>query len=145
MSTHQIHVFISHSWKYSKVYETLASWIFEENWSVGQASLNFRNFSVPQDDPIHYAPSSKALKEAILNQISRSHVVVIPTGMYTNYSDWIQKEIDGANLYSKPILAVNPNGQQRASGIVVENSAEHVGWTKKSVISGIWNLYHSRK
>ncbi len=143
MSAHQIHIFISHSWKYSGVYKTLADWIFEENWLIGQASLNFRNFSVPKDDPIHDAPTDKALKNAIFNQIARSHVIVIPTGMYTHYSDWIQKEIDAANSYSKPILAVNPRGQERASGIVVENSAEHVGWTKKSVINGIWKLYQS--
>ena len=53
MSTHQIHVFISHAWSYSNHYETLASWIFEKDWSVGQASLDFRDFSVPKDDPIH--------------------------------------------------------------------------------------------
>lgn len=145
MRTHQIHVFISHSWKYSEVYKTLANWIFEENWSSGQASLVFRNFSVPKDDPIHNAPTNKALKDAIFNQIARSHVIIIPTGMYTNYSDWIQKEIDGSNYYSKPILAVNPRGQERTSGIVVDNSAEHVGWTKQSVINGIWKLHQSVK
>ncbi len=100
MSTHQIHVFISHSWNYSGVYETLASWIFEENWSVGQASLDFRNFSVPKNNPVHNAPTKKALTEAIFNQIRRSHVIVIPTGMYASHSSWIQKEIDGANIYS---------------------------------------------
>jgi len=141
MSTHQIHVFISHSWKYSKVYDKLAEWIFENNWSVGQASLDFRNFSVPKDDPIHNVPNTKALKDAIFNQIARSHVVVIPTGMYTHYSGWIQKEIDAANQYSKPILAVNPWGQERVSEIVVNKASELVGWNKDSVINGIWKLY----
>ena len=32
-----------------------------------------------------------------------SHVVVIPTGMYTNYSRWIKKEIDSSSGYNKPI------------------------------------------
>ncbi len=95
MSTRQIHVFISHAWAYSEHYETLASWIFGEKWSVGQASLDFRNYSVPKNDPIHDADNDKQLKEAILKQIKMSHVIVIPTGMYTNYSKWIQKEIDG--------------------------------------------------
>jgi hypothetical protein len=140
---HQIHVFISHSWKYSSVYNTLATWIFEEKWNVNNVPINFRNYSVPKDDPIHNAPSDRALKIAIHNQIARSHIVVIPTGLYTTYSKWIQKEIDGANEYSKPILAVNPRGQERTAGIVVNNAAEHVGWTKKSVIEGIWKLYQS--
>lgn len=70
-----------------------------------------------------------------------SHVIVIPTGMYANYSKWIQKEIDGSLGYSKPILAVNPWGRQRASGIVVDSASKLVGWNKKSVINGIWELY----
>jgi hypothetical protein len=53
------------------------------------------------------------LQDAIFNQIARSHVIVIPSGMYANYSKWIQKEIAGAKNYSKPILAVNPWGQQK--------------------------------
>ena len=143
MSTHQIHLFISHSWKYSEVYETLTEWIFNNKWSVGQASLDFRNYSVPKDDRIHDAPTSKALETAIYNQVARSHIVIIPTGMYTHYSDWINKEIMAAKYYGKPILAVNPRGQQRASGIVVDNSNEHVGWTSHSVINGIWKLYRN--
>lgn len=142
MSTRQIHVFISHSWNHSGVYETLSEWIFETNWSVGQASLDFRNFSVPKNNPVHNAPTARALTEAIFNQIARSHVIVIPTGMWASHSEWIQKEINGAKTYSKPILAVNPRGQNRASGIVVDNSNLHVGWTKKSVIDGIWQLYN---
>lgn len=141
MSTRQIHVFISHSWSHSEHYETLSSWIFEESWSVGQASLDFRDFSVPKDDPIHDAPNNRALTDAIYNQIARSHVVVIPLGMYANYSAWIQKEIDGSNKYGKPILGVNPWAQQRKSSVVAAAAVETVGWNKKSVIGGIWRLY----
>ena len=78
---------------------------------------------------------------AIYNQVAHSHVVIIPTGMYTHYSDWINKEITAAKYYGKPILAVNPRGQQRESGIVVDNSNKQVGWAKQSVIDGIWELY----
>ena len=86
MSTHRIHVFISHSWAYSDHYSTLYDWIFDDKWSYGQASLVFLDYSVPKDDPIHNAPSERALREAIYRKIARSHVVVIPTGMYVNYS-----------------------------------------------------------
>ena len=101
MSTHQIHVFISHSWSYSGHYDTLSSWIFSQSWRFGQASVKFLDYSVPRDDPIHNAPTQKALQEAIYAKIARTHVVIIPTGMYTNYSKWIQKEISGSNSYEK--------------------------------------------
>ncbi len=141
MSSHKIHVFISHAWAYSNHYDTLASWIFKENWSAGQASLNFYDFSVPKNDPIHNAVNDSQLKNAIYNKISRSHVIVIPSGMYASYSKWIKKEIEGSNYYGKPILAVNPHGQERKPGIVLDNSNEAVGWNKKPVINGIWSLY----
>lgn len=141
MSTRQIHVFISHAWAYSGHYDTLESWIFYERWSAGQASLDFRNYSIPKNDPIHNVKNTQQLRDAIYNQIARSHVVVIPSGMYTSYSLWIQKEIDGAKSYGKPILAVNPWGQQRRAGVVLNNADDGVGWNKQSVINAIWRLY----
>jgi len=141
MSTKQIHVFISHAWSYSDHYEKLADWIFNNKWRVGQASLDFRNFSVPKNDPILDANNDTQLRTALYNQISRSHVLVIPTGMYANYSKWIQKEIDGAGVYGKPILAVDPWGAQRRSSVVSQAANKTVGWNKESVIGGIWELY----
>ena len=140
MSTHYIHVFISHSWSYSDVYETLRNWIFVQPWHVGQASLRFRDFSVPRNDPIHDA-NDRELQAAIYRKIARSHVVVIPTGMYVNYSKWIQKEIRGAKDKSKPILGVNPRGQKRKSSVVLDVATEEAGWTGKSVVTKIWELY----
>ena len=141
VSTHQIHVFISHSWSYSGHYKTLSDWIFEEKWSVGQASLDLRDFSGPKDDPIHGAKNERELRKAIYNQIARSHVLVIPLGMYANYSDWIQKEIDGAQAYIKPVLGVNPWGQQRNPSVVAEAADEIESWNKNSVVGGIWKLF----
>lgn len=60
------------------------------------------------------------------------------------YSKWIQEEIDGAKAYSKPILAVNPWGQKKRSGLVVDNSDEGVGWNKEPVINAIWKLYYGQ-
>lgn len=68
MSTKQIHVFISHAWAYSADYDTLESWIFKESWSSGQAKLDFRNFSVPKNDPIHNAINDAQLENAIFNK-----------------------------------------------------------------------------
>jgi hypothetical protein len=141
MSTRQIHVFISHAWSYSVHYDTLADWIFNDNWSFGQASVDFRDYSVPRHDPIHNANNDAQLRAALHDKISRSHVIVIPTGMYANYSKWIQKEIDGAEAYRKPILAVNPWGAQRTSSVVANAATKLVGWNKETVVRGIWDLY----
>ncbi len=129
----KIKVFISHSWSYSGHYDTLSKWIFD--------SYQFENLSIPQDDPIHNASSIESLRRAIYARIQQADVVVIPTGMYATYSRWIGEEINGATRHNKPILAVNPWGQQKGSGIVKENANKLVGWNSGSVIQGIKELY----
>jgi len=141
MNKHQINVFISHSWSYSEHYETLYDWIFKRQWSIRHVPLDFQDFSVPRDDPIHNASNSYDLRDAIYRRIYMSHVVVIPMGMYANYSGWIQKEIDGAGHHLKPILGVNPWGQQRSSSVVQAAANKTVGWNKESVVRGIWELF----
>ena len=144
---HKIGVFISHSWKYSSHYETLAEWIFQESWSVQQTPktpIEFIDYSIPKDNPIHNAPNATSLQIAINAKIAESHMVIIPMGMYTNYSKWIQKEIDGSRQFSKPILAVNPWAQERKSSVVMQAATQVVGWNKKSVIDAIWNLYYKQ-
>ena len=144
MSSHQIHVFISHAWDHSGHYNTLDGWIFGEPWSVGQASLDLRNYSIPRSDPIHNVPNTEALRQAIFRQIKMSHIVVIPNGMYASHSAWIEREVEGALSYGKPILSVSPWGQERKSSIVVDNAKGHAGWNKQTVINEIWRLhYHS--
>jgi len=144
MNEHRIGIFISHSWSYTKHYDVLSDWIFDGNWGVGQAPnripINFVDLSIPKDDPIHNAPNAQALQQAIYEEIAKSHIVVIPTGMYASHSKWIGKEIEGAQG-NCPILAVNPWGQEKKSSVVVDNATDSVGWKKKSVVEKIWSLY----
>jgi hypothetical protein len=141
VSTRQIHIFISHAWAYSDHYKTLSEWIFQP-WRVGQASLDFRDFSIPKHDSILKAANDNALQIAIFAQIARSHVVVIPTGMYAHHSKWIRKEIDGAEKHSKPILAVDLWGSQRTCSVVATAADKVIGWNKQPLVNAIWQLYY---
>lgn len=133
-------VFISHSWSYPGHYEKLAEWIFESPWQVDGTPIEFSDLSVPKDDPIHFAENDRQLRDAIFARIAQTHVVVIPTGMWATHSKWINKEIEGAGQYQRPILAVNPWGQERKSANVIEAASKTVGWTKEGVINGVWSL-----
>lgn len=141
MSTRQIHVFISHSWMYPDHYETLRRWIFDRPWRFGRASLVLRNFSLPEDDPIQGARSDRQLREAIHNQIARSHVVVVPLAMYAGRSRWVGEEITGSGLYGKPVLGVRPRGQIRHPREIGAAAKLIVGWRAESVVRGVWSLY----
>lgn len=130
-------LFASHSWTYQNQYDGLVKLL--EN----RPYFNFKNYSVPEDDPIHNAQYDWQLYEAIKKQISPCHVVIVLAGVYSTYSKWINKEIKIANeefAKKKPILAVEPWGAERTSSIVKNNADLIVGWRADSVVAAIRKL-----
>jgi hypothetical protein len=57
--------------------------------------------------------------------------------MYANYREWIQKEMEIANYYSKPIVGIIPWGQTNVPQIVRNVAKEMVGWNTNSIIDAI--------
>lgn len=140
LNMYQRCIFISHSWAYPDHYKRISEWVFGTQWSASGVEISFINSSVPKDNPIHFAENDTQLKNAIWDRIRASHIVVIPTGMYSTHSKWINKEIEGANFYGKPILGVNPWGQERKSISVQQSAKKVVGWNKNSVVNAIWEM-----
>jgi len=127
-------LFISHSWAYSDAYEKLISLL--DNAS----HFSYRDYSVPKDDPIHDAPNSEALYEAIKRQMASCHVVLIMAGVYATYSTWIKKEITIAQtefVNGKPILGIKPWAQTNVSSVVSEAAVEIVSWNTDSIVQAI--------
>lgn len=135
MRTHNL--FISHSWAYRDAYDNLV------NLLDARSYFRYRNYSVPQDSPLHTSGNDKALYNAIKNQITPSGVILILAGVYGTYSEWIGKEIQIAKTEfqtPKPIIAIEPWGSQRTS-VVVKNAADKiVGWNTESIVSAIREL-----
>jgi len=127
-------LFISHSWSYSDAYEKLIALLKKRPY------FNFRDYSVPRDDPIHNAPTSRELYEAIKRQMTPCHIVLILAGVYATYSTWIDREIRIAKTefhHPKPIIAIRPWAQRKISRIVAENADEIVGWNTDSIVNAI--------
>lgn len=124
-------IFISHSWGYGDHYDTLTGWLDERLY------FNWRDYSVPKDDPIHNARSRAALRAALQKKIRHASCVIVPAGVYCSYSDWIEEEIDIALEMGKPIIGVRLRGAERVSSIVRENAIDIVGWTSDSVVDAI--------
>lgn len=130
-------LFISHSWAYSDAYEKLTQLLDKDS------NFSYRDYSVPKNDPIHNAKTDQELYEAIKNQVSQSHVVIILAGVYSTYSKWINKEITIAKKEfnnPKPIIAVEPWGSERTSKTVKDNADIIVKWNSKSLIAAIKEL-----
>lgn len=126
------YLFISHSWTYGDAYEKLTSMI--------EGRINYHDYSVPKDDPIHNAGTDIELEEAIKEQMKHASVILIMAGKYSTYSKWIQKEIklaqSGFNM-SKPIIAIAPWGADQISSVVREAADEIVRWNANSIIESI--------
>ncbi|WP_281673158.1 TIR domain-containing protein [Pseudoramibacter alactolyticus] len=131
------HIFISHSWAYPDAYEGLIKLLNKD------PNFSYSDYSVPKDDPIHNAGTSKELYNAIKAQVSKASVVIIMAGVYSTYSKWINKEIEIAQTEfstPKPIIAVEPWASEKTSIKVKEAADKIVGWNSSSIISAIKEL-----
>ncbi len=130
-------IFISHSWSHSNQYERLIEMLKEASY------FSFSDYSVPKDDPIHNAPTSTDLYNAIKTQMSPASVILILAGVYASYSKWIEKEIHIAkNEFTPPkkILAIEPWRSEKTSQIVKDNANEIVGWNGQSIADSVKSL-----
>jgi len=102
-------LFISHAWRYNGDYYRLEKLLKEA------PLFKWRNYSVPEHDPLvdpNTTVGKVKLTDLLKNQIRPVNCIIILGGMYAHYSDWILKEIELANSYNKPIIAVYPWGQK---------------------------------
>ena len=127
----QYNLFISHSWTYSNAYEKLI------NILNNAGEFEYKNYSVPKNNPIHNTQYDYQLKEAIKNQMKYASCVLILAGVYSSYSKWINIEIELAHELGKKIIAIEPWGSERTSLLVKNNANKIVKWQASSIINAI--------
>lgn len=128
-------LFISHSWSYGDAYVKLVGLLNDA------PNFQYRNYSVPKDDPVHNAPSAAALYTAIKNKMVFCDVVLVMAGKYATYSEWIKREIQIAKKdYSKPIVAIRPWANEQVSSVVSQAADRLVGWNTSSIVSAVREL-----
>ncbi|MDO4755538.1 MAG: TIR domain-containing protein [Parabacteroides sp.] len=124
-------LFISHSWTYSDAYERLVDLLNNDTY------FEYRNYSIPKDNPIHSARSMADLKESIRNKMFFASHVVILAGVYATYSKWINIEVELAKEMGKKIIAVEPWGAEHTSKFVKDSADVIVKWQTASIVSAI--------
>ena len=127
-------LFLSHSWANGDDYDRLINLLNQRPYFI------YKDYSVPKDDPIHDAPTSRALYDAIKRHMTPCHVIVIMAGVYATYSTWIQNEIKIAkNEFTnpKPIVAVKPFANVNVSRVVSDAADRSVAWNTESVVAAI--------
>lgn len=131
-SLRDYHILISHSWDYNTDYETIKEWLDDAS------NFMWTNYSVPITKPLD-VNGKRELKEKLRNRISLCSCVIILSGMYVSYSEWIDYEIDTAISLGKPIIGVKPRGHERIPSKVSNNADVMVGWNSSSVVQAVRN------
>ena len=127
-------LFISHSWAYGDAYESLVRLLGKKPY------FDFRNYSIPKNDPIHNIGSDFQLEQAIRRQMAPASCVLVLAGVYSTYSKWIRKEVELAKYgfsIPKKVIAIEPWGSQNTSRYVKENADEIVSWNTDSIVRAI--------
>jgi len=130
-------LFISHSWRYSREYDNLV------NLLNSRGFFNFKDYSVPKDDPLYITRGpayEKKLKDGIIKQMLFCDVVILIAGKYVTYSDSIQMELRIARDMKKPILAIRPYGAGQTTSLAEMYADEIVNWNADSIVEAIRRL-----
>lgn len=130
----QYNVFISHAWRYSEDYERL------EKMLKSAPNFAFHNYSVPCHDPLidPNTPVGKQKLQRLLDeQIRPASIVLVISGMYVHYKEWIQYELDSSFKKRKPIVGIVPWGQERTPTEVQNVAREMVRWDTASIVKAI--------
>jgi hypothetical protein len=127
-------LFISHAWDYDDEYRGLEKLL---NQAPG---FQWQNLSVPSHDRIHTEKTAQGLRSALEAYIRQADCVLICSGMYCAHREWIQAEVELAQSHGKPIIGVEPWGQERVPNEVRVAASEMVGWNTTSIVNAILRL-----
>lgn len=123
-------LFISHAWSYSDDYYRLCNLLNNKSY------FSWINYSVPKHDPFE---TMEGLEKNLRNQIRPVNAVIVLAGMYANYSNWIEFEVEFSKSINKPIIVIKPWGQERVPQYLRDNATAIVGWNTDSIVEAIRN------
>ena len=118
-----IRVFVTHTFSehpdYFRVFEYLES------------APNFFYINCSAPDQIPGGGGKEAVKEALREQIKPSEVVIVLGGMYAEHRDWLTYQMDAAQAFEKPLVALEPFGGVEELAPAVAERAELGGAARR--------------
>lgn len=131
-------LFISHAWKYGDEYTRLISLL------NGAPYFYYRNYSAPEQKPLYNLDSSDVttksqIADSIQRKISPVNCVLVVSGMYYNYREWMRYELEVAKHFRKPIIAIKPYGNNNMPLEVSSSAVVTVNWNTSSIVDAIRN------
>jgi len=131
-------LFISHAWEYKGDYEGVVNLLQSDH------SFEWQDLSVQKDSPLpslyRLPKSNRHICRQLDALISKADCLLVLDAMYAAHSAWIQSEIEAAQDFGKPIIAIAPQGQEKFPQAVRYAADARVGWNSASIINAIRKL-----
>jgi hypothetical protein len=129
-------LFISHAWNYSGHYDGMVKLLNTDS------SFRWTNLSVPIDNPIKmpllFPKSNRCIVRQLEERINQADCLLVFAAMYVPHRGWIQSEVEAAQEFNKPIIAIRPQAQERIPEALQRVvCCDPVGWNRNSIISAI--------
>ena len=128
-------LFISHAWDYADEYDGVVRLL------NSYPGFSWEDLSIPIENPVKMSPSFpksyRRIVREIEERIKQSDCLLVLAGMYVHHSGWIHSEIEVAEEYQKPIIAVRPQGQERFPLLLTIKATQEVGWNSRSIVAAI--------
>lgn len=125
-----IRVFVTHAFSehpdYFRVFEYLES----------VPNFFYVNCSAPDQMPP--GGGREAIKEALREQLKPSEVVVVLGALYVEQRDWVTFQMDAAQAFEKPLVALEPfGGIEELAPTIAERADEVVGWNDRRIVDAL--------
>ncbi|CAN1541169.1 MTH538 TIR-like domain containing protein [Rhabdaerophilaceae bacterium] len=145
MGLQRINLYLSHVWSHSPQSNKLSDWLFDQDWKIGEAMLDLRDYSIGPADPVRRMENDAALMREIAERIGRSHVVVVPAGLAPDANARVSQEIETARQLRRPVLAIDIAERPRIESCAIRASADvHCVWNDKALVSRIFGLFREQ-
>lgn len=93
----------------------------------GAYDFQWENYSLPGEESL----------EDIKNHINQAEVVILLSGLYSLYPDYLQQVVDISHSLNKPIVIIRPYGVENIPLELEEKAQEVVGWNSPCIVDAI--------
>lgn len=126
-------VFVTHLFQPSEDYQRVFEYL--------ESRENFFYVNSSNPDGMPSAGGSEGIKETLREQIKPAEVVIVPVALFDANPDLVRFQMDVAQAFSKPILAIKAFGETVAiPKEVVERCDDVIDWNDRNLINAIKKL-----
>lgn len=124
-----IRIMGSHGWEADEDYLRLFEYL--------ESTTNFfyENVLPPQSSPEGETVAQRRTR--VLDAMKQAEVLVVISGQYAAYRDWLDFEIGAAQAHNRPIVLVEPFGPNDPPDALKGQATQIVGWNSRSLEDAI--------